>query len=465
MKKKLLTLFLTIAMFVCIIPQAVFAADKANAYVFACSDYQGRKGTTSVTDDESHVYSEGYVTAIIEKMKEAGYSNMNGFICCGDYTDPSIGSASNSSKGLESLKALVTKNYGACDMAFVQGNHDPKSTTGLSPDGANDTQNYGVFVIHHDDFPWGTEGNEANTKKVAENLKKYLKTKIDEKYTKPIFVVSHLPLHWNARKEPVYANYLFDVLNEAGKSGLNIIYLFGHNHSGNYDNYVGGSNIYLGKGDDIFVAQASEDNIKTEKLAFTYLNAGYTGYVNANVNGGQLTMTAFAIYDDYVQIERFSKDGGCKLKVAGTTHAGSSGVPFEANPLVYESPQTVRNSTVSDWGVEWVTATDKGFYNDGGKDVGVMRFLFSAEPAKGKIKETGIVYVNASGADVSATVNPTGTDNVFFGDITGIERGDDNIYGAKAYCVVENLFDSSETYTFWSDLIYSKPEFIKMISK
>ena len=61
-----------------------------------------------------------------------------------------------------------------------------------------------------------------------EELEEYLNDKIKESYTKPIFVLSHLALNYSMRTffdgDGQYAKYIFDVLNEAGKNGLNIVY-------------------------------------------------------------------------------------------------------------------------------------------------------------------------------------------------------------------------------------------------
>ena len=73
-----------------------------------------------------------------------------------------------------------------------------------------------------------------------------------------------------------------DVVNEAAKE-LDIVYLFGHDHSKGWDCYMGGSSVYKAKGDTILIPQFSEEKVNTnvyteEELRFTYLNAGYVGY-------------------------------------------------------------------------------------------------------------------------------------------------------------------------------------------
>ena len=70
--------------------------------------------------------------------------------------------------------------------------------------------------------------NKIRIKETAKNLSEYLNQKLEEGYTKPIFVLSHLPLYKSLRTEggdAQYANHLFYVLNKAGEQGLNIFFL------------------------------------------------------------------------------------------------------------------------------------------------------------------------------------------------------------------------------------------------
>ena len=48
----------------------------------------------------------------------------------------------------------------------------------------------------------------------------------------------------------MYSSLVFDVVNEAGKD-LDIIYLFGHNHSKGWDCYMGGGAVYKAVGDSL----------------------------------------------------------------------------------------------------------------------------------------------------------------------------------------------------------------------
>ncbi len=294
-------------------------ANGETTYVLAGSDFQASSHDTGAT----------IVSGLLDKIK-VDYPTMNGFLFAGDYDVNYNDSANGKAKLQETVQAV----YGTgMDEIYVQGNHDSDSLVGstLTASGANDAENYGVFVINEKDYMW-YNNDEATIKKTAENLEAYLNAKRNADYTKPIFVMSHLPLHYCMRTQVgggdgKHANYIFDVLNEAGAAGLNIIFMFGHNHSHGWDDPYGGAAIFLKKGDSINIAQNSTTNYNVETLNFTYLNAGYVSYYR-NVNSGaetDLSMTVFAITDSNVTVERYTKDGLHDLKSAGVanTHAST----------------------------------------------------------------------------------------------------------------------------------------------
>ena len=180
--------------------------------------------------------------------------------------------------------------------------------------------------------------------------------KVASGWNKPIFVVSHVPLNFSMRthkgQNARTAMPIVDVLNEAGNNGLNIIFLFGHNHSGGYDNYIGGGSVYLKKGDTMLVPDYDNYLLPAEvTLNFTYMTAGYIGYYGSTSGGadGNLSMTMFRIQKDgSVIIGRYTADGLHELKAEGVKNEERGDI-MEADPTVYES-----------WRV--VTATDDRKY-------------------------------------------------------------------------------------------------------
>ena len=309
-----------------------------NTMIIACSDFQYDSGPEA---------NKAIVAGILEQIDTS--NGVDGLFCCGDYN---IGTTNQASIDvfLESTSSL-----NATQTVLLKGNHDATGFTGLSPSGDNDpaSDDYGVFVINENDYMWHNS-NEATIKQTAKNLIDYLNDKLEKEYDKPIFVVSHLALNYSLRTkndgDGMYANYIFDVLNQAGEQGLNIFYLFGHNHSNGWDDYLGGSCVYLGKGEDILIAQSSKTAYESCELNFTYLNAGYVGYYR-NVNNLEdvaLTMTKYDISDSSVVISRYSADGVEPLKMKGTSNTYKGGEAYEANESVVESPQTVALTDVTE---------------------------------------------------------------------------------------------------------------------
>lgn len=338
LRERMLSWLLILTTFVSVLPIGVFAEElyttsetydleaetveaDGTIYVLAGSDFQ--------PTDANNTTGVNLLNGILDKIK-VDYTTFDGFLFAGDYDYDYTASQS----GKEALQGAVQDVYGtAMDEVYIQGDHDTDDLVGstLSASGNNDTDNYGVFVINEKDYMWYND-DETTIKNTAANLEAYLNAKRNAGYTKPIFVVSHLPLHYCMRTQVgggdgKHANYIFDVLNEAGAAGLNIIFLFGHNHSHGWDDPYGGAAIFLKKGDSINIAQNSTTTYKVETLAFTYMNAGYVSYYR-NVNSGaetDLSMTTFEITDTDVTISRYTADGEQDLKSAGVanTHAAT----------------------------------------------------------------------------------------------------------------------------------------------
>ena len=282
-------------------------------YLLACSDFQSPDG---------HAAGAEAVSAILSVIKD-DFPTMDGFICGGDYDY----NFTDSLGGILRLRKTVRAAYGdRMDEIWLQGNHDDPGMIGsyCTPSGANDTSNYGVYVINEADYMWYND-DEETIRQTAAALEAYLDEKRAEGYTKPIFVVSHVELHYGMRTywgggDAMHANYIFDVVNEAGNAGLNIIYLFGHNHSYRWDDYLGGASIFLTNGDSIYIAQNDIDEYREETLSFTYMNAGYVGYYGDEVIepvDQTLTMTVFEITDTAVTIYRYDREDLHALKSPG----------------------------------------------------------------------------------------------------------------------------------------------------
>lgn len=310
--------------------------------IIACSDFQNENG---------HTVSINNMELITNALKNDNVNTADAFFCCGDYD---YGTTENI-QGIEMITNLMTSYVNQDDMYFVQGNHDEMlpGEDGLIANGNNDPKHnkFGVYVLNEDMYMYKNK-SEKICKETAEQLKIYLNNKITEQYSKPIFILSHLGLNYNMRTyyngDAKYARYIFDVINNAANDGLNIFYLYGHDHSNGWDDYLGGSSVFLHKGDNILVAEYSETEFKNHKLNFTYMNAGYVGYYR-NVNFGSdttLTMTLIDIYDDNVEIYRYSKDGIHNLKSKGVRNEYKVETLYEPNKKTYTSPQIIELNNI-----------------------------------------------------------------------------------------------------------------------
>ena len=366
-KKRFIAFLLTLAMLLPMLEgfSLIAAAEETEetVYVLAGSDFQ------DTTDD----LSAENVRAILQNVYNAGYKSFDGFMFCGDY---SAGWEEGEIRsGLAALKAVVGEKYpNIPNQFYVQGNHDGDYPLWTASTG-HDTDAYSVFVLNEDDFNWyQTDADETRIKNKAAELKSFLDQHVVGE--KPIFVLSHVPLHYSWRTanngDAQYAKYIVDVLNEAGQRGLNIIFMYGHNHGGGLDNYLGGSSNFIAKGDTMYIANPLSNVSPSVEytINFTYMNAGMVGYYNDtdyDQDGyhvdGALTMSVFAITGDEVVVRRFcggttvdsvTKEPYCTCsdgkhalkKCAGDWYGEADEAVFgyQLNTKTYDSPYTIQGS-------------------------------------------------------------------------------------------------------------------------
>jgi len=312
-------------------------SDLSETIILGLSDFQAstdEKGATQV----KNILDGG----IAEK-----YGMFDGMFAVGDYSaqmgyDVAL-------TGIEALDQAIDP-YVSGNKIYTEGNHDAPDLPGLSPTGNNDPAGgkYGVFVINEEDYDQFGDGGEAT----AAAMQAYFDEKLADPTwgNKPIFVLCHVPLHYSMRTETSNsgktARPMVDVLNEAGANGLNVLFLFGHNHSGGYDDFLGAGSVYLKKGDTIMVPEYGDNfkyNWDTVTLNFTYMNVGYVGYNADNGYGADvaLTVTTYRIKaDGSVIITRWDEDGEHNLKSKGVKNTVLQDT-FEPNETVYESSRVV----------------------------------------------------------------------------------------------------------------------------
>ena len=339
-------LLLALVMMLSLLPTSVLAtgSEADPTVVIAGSDFQNKSG------DEAGAAT---VTSILTQIQK-DYTSVDGFLFAGDYDQDTHNSNTEVTKGITALMQAVQDKYTNINYdntILVQGNHD-NAHNAIDATGANDADEYGVYVLNEDDYT-AYGGSLSNSRTLAAGLTAYFNEKIAAGYNKPVFVVSHVPLHAGPRVAhdgtAKYAEPIFDAINDAAKD-LNIIFLFGHNHSKDHDAFLGGSAIYLEKGDTLYVANGSTTTFVEKTLNFTYMNAGYVGYYEDYSDADSaLTMTTFEIVGNEVTIRRYDANGSHVLKHAGahTTYpySNNDAANFKnivsANTATYDSPQTV----------------------------------------------------------------------------------------------------------------------------
>lgn len=334
--KRFVSLWFIVALVLGLFPLTALAKAQQETVLLAFGDFQH----ASVAEGQNRL------RAILDAMRVDGTFQVDGLLCNGDYS--LYYNKEQSELGLQAIRETVG-DFVDGPMIFSQGNHDPIEAEGMSVSGDHDAPNgaYGVYVIHEDEY--SERGyNEQTVRNTAAALSTYLAEKLESGWQAPIFIVNHVPLHWGNLTLMDYTacngHILFDVLNEYGAKGLNIIQLYGHSH-GYEDDFLGGAAVYLKKGDTILIGQGDDfDGHYTEEtLHFTYMNPGYLSNYSAPAEGVDTAMTAtlFRIRGNEVMITRYDEHGQHNLKSAGVFNEDK----FGGWPLSPEPNQTVYTSS------------------------------------------------------------------------------------------------------------------------
>lgn len=342
------------------------------ATVFFASDYQPEVGFDAPADT---------LRALLKTAKADG-KTIDRIVICGDYTNDRVlhDYQLSPDESIEEIRGIAKEEFPGMnddDMIFVQGNHD-RLTEQITESGLHDEGDYLIYVLNtEEDFPWKQgkkSGCLAKVTKSSEAMKECFDELIRKGETRPVIIAGHVPLHFTARTsskhstgDNLYSSLIFNVVNDAAGS-LDIIYMYGHNHSKGWDCYMGGSSVFKTAGDTILIPSFNEYKIDTdtyseETLRFTYLNAGYTGYY-MNCAASQydegdpdkyaaadmtLTGTVLQIYTDRMVITRYDANGPHVLGHAGAGDPYKGGIDKD---LISEdnysretqSPQEIRRS-------------------------------------------------------------------------------------------------------------------------
>ena len=340
------------------------------ATLFFASDYQEEKGWDAPKEN---------LAKILAAAKAAGKSP-DEVIICGDYSNDRIlhDYQISPEEAISEIRKTVREKFPDLkkgDMLFVQGNHD-KLTKSIAASGLHEFGDYLVYVLNTEqDFPWKqgkVTGSLAKVEQTAANMKACFDELIAEGETRPVIIAGHVPLHFTGRTsslhvtgDNLYSSLIFKAVNEAAES-LDIIYLFGHNHTKGWDCYLGQSCVYKAPGDSILIPKFTETKMTSNeyavrKLRFTYMNAGYIGHcMNCSPDevdvgtvsqyaaaDNTLTGTICEIYKGKIVLTRFSEDGEYPLSSAGSANPYRNDtelIPADYYSEKVDSPQTIKRN-------------------------------------------------------------------------------------------------------------------------
>lgn len=256
---------------------------------------------------------------MLSLMQKDGMGTPDSMLVGGDYTKVLFDYAAPGMTQIRQQLLSVYPDADADTVVCIQGNHD-NMTAGFTKTGFYDMGVYCLYVINEDDFPWQQGARpliEKEIKATADDMTKHFDEMIAAGDLRPVIVITHLPLHHTSRAnyaDNKYAAYIFNAINTAAET-LDILFLFGHQHSGAYDDYIGGAVNFFAPGDALRVPltdRSGRDCYTEETLNFTYANCGYVGYSNnsdTEYSTSTLTLGVVQLTNDTFHFVKYSEDG------------------------------------------------------------------------------------------------------------------------------------------------------------
>ena len=264
---------------------------------------KGIRSNTALTFSDVHEGFDSIGTAISNVMGDEGLIPAL-IICTGDWANGHYSGAELDSEGYNTtLNTFISRlkgQAGGIDTVFVSGNHDSGEAAitasidadlgaaedydgvGVIYDSAADTESVGtseaddgliVFGINYENIE-GENGTDYDN--IYDDLATFLSNLRDDYAGQLVVISAHAGLHqledWGG--EAAYninnANKIVALLNEYAETGMNILYMFGHNHS------KGESELALVPGDEITtVISYTDKTTETVPISFAYGHAGY----------------------------------------------------------------------------------------------------------------------------------------------------------------------------------------------
>jgi len=304
--------------------------------------------TTIVTGSDFQEYgTKAYdrFEKVLTVMKNDGMPTPDAMLMGGDFTKILFDYAT---PGMTLIKKSFTTVYPDAkedSVIMIQGNHD-NEVSGFTKTGFYDMGTYCLYCINEHDFPWlQTIRCSTGVKKVAKDLEENLDKMINNGDLRPVIIMTHVPLHHTTRSfgsDNRYSSYLFDVINKKAET-LDIVFLFGHNHSKGYDDYIGGSVNFMKPGDIIRIPDAKnpgKSNYSEETLNFTYTNCGYIGYSKNSVSETStnvLTLGSIQLTPNKISFTKYSEEGLFSTQSVERKNIGEEGKSNTTSTLQNEN--------------------------------------------------------------------------------------------------------------------------------
>ncbi len=212
---------------------------------------------------------------------------------------------------VEELKEEVRRLLGGVPQVYCSyGSHDKCALEGPSGflAGPADRGDYYIYGISFCEMRFATMAQRQEIHRgraydgidpgcAGEAIERFLLWEKEHRDSKPLFLLSHIPLHAH-RKDNLGAALWCDALNEAGRYRDTFLF-FGHNHTAENRTSLDRQFYLVPAGSKMPVPLSDPEEQRERTLNFTYLNAGYI------VKGAA---TSLIISPDTVLIRRHAVD-------------------------------------------------------------------------------------------------------------------------------------------------------------
>lgn len=289
-KRQCLAWLLTLAMLISCLSVTAFATVKGDdwwiQYVgtpmedFTIDNLEDGKvvseGNYVLCTSDTHRYTylvKDLLTLANSTIASDGETGNVGLICFGgDFANEKLIYADN----MSILKAAIQTSPGTV-AAYTKGNHegnvsdeDFEALTGMSRIGETAVNKAGAYYFYNFGAFNGTQ--QFTTNDIAQ-LEAFL-DELPEDNTKPVFIVSHYPLHYyNDRRSSKNADKVVELLNKHPET----VFMWGHNHTEQDPNYG-----MIRVPGDIIQTGAKADTSKEIKFTYACLGALRDGVNGAN---------------------------------------------------------------------------------------------------------------------------------------------------------------------------------------